>query len=123
MHSQLIIICFRVLTRAMGHQCSDEHLAELESLAGTASNEELYKALLPLAGMGPFTCTNAMQLLSRFDAIPCDSETLRHLKMCRGKSSITSSNLKQAAAEVRAALPTTTCCCCCCCQAVQNDDQ
>ena len=81
-------------------QCTDERLAKLESLADGSNDQDLYQALLPLAGMGPFTCTNVMQLMSRYDSIPCDSETLRHFKMCRGLSSTTAANLKRVAAEV-----------------------
>ena len=81
-------------------QCNQDTLARLEALAETGSDEELRKALQGLAGMGPFTCTNIMQLLSRFDCIPCDSETQRHLKMYRGLAKTTAANLKQVAAEV-----------------------
>ena len=81
-------------------QCDQDTLARLEALADTGTDEELRKALQGLAGMGPFTCTNVMQLLSRFDCIPCDSETQRHLKMYRGLAKTTAANLKQVAAEV-----------------------
>ena len=54
-------------------------LADLERWAGSLSDDELRAAVLKLAGMGPFTATNVLQLLGRFNHVPCDSETKRHL--------------------------------------------
>ncbi len=41
-----------------------------------AVEQEIRKA----AGMGPFTAANMLQLMGYYSHIPCDSETLRHLK-------------------------------------------
>ena len=62
-------------------QAEDGLLAELETHADDMDDDELQAAILPLAGMGPFTCTNVMMLLKRFGRVPCDSETRRHLQV------------------------------------------
>lgn len=60
-------------------QAEDGILEALEQEAGSLDQAQLQAAILKLAGMGPFTCTNVMTLLRRFDRVPCDSETKRHL--------------------------------------------
>ena len=65
-----------------------------------AETPELHQVLLKLPGMGPFTAANALMLLGRFDMIPSDSETARHLKQAHGKTGITPRNLQEVAQKV-----------------------
>lgn len=44
-------------------QVLDGAVASLQAEVGSLSAAELYKRLLPFAGMGPFTAANVLQLL------------------------------------------------------------
>ncbi len=60
----------------------------------------IYKELLPLSGMGPFTAANVLQLLGHYERIAADTETMRHLK-CRHKlSGLSPKTLQEAAQKV-----------------------
>ena len=77
---------------------------DLEALEDrTISDEALLKRLTCLPGLGPFSAANMLQLLGRYAAIACDSETIRHLKAHRKLSDCSSRNVLQLAGEVRAA--------------------
>ncbi|EIE22161.1 DNA glycosylase [Coccomyxa subellipsoidea C-169] len=60
----------------------------------------LYKKLLPLSGMGPFTAANVLQLLGHFERIPADTETARHLKHRHKLSGLSPRTLQEAAQKV-----------------------
>lgn len=62
--------------------------------------EELYALLLSLPGVGPFTAANMMQLLGHYRRIPCDSETVRHLRKAHGLHQCTQANVQQHADQV-----------------------
>lgn len=40
--------------------------------------EEIRKYLLELPGIGPYAAANLLQLLGRYELLPCDSESVRH---------------------------------------------
>jgi endonuclease III len=60
----------------------------------------LYKKLLPLSGMGPFTAANVLQLLGHFERIAADTETARHLKHRHKLSGLGPKTLQEAAQKV-----------------------
>jgi 3-methyladenine DNA glycosylase/8-oxoguanine DNA glycosylase len=86
---------------ALAQQVLDGTAAALEQQAATGiTSDELHKGLLRLAGMGPFTGANMLELLGRFDRVPCDTETARHLAKAHGVSGGVSDAKKlQAAAQ------------------------
>lgn len=51
-------------------QVLDGVVGELEAASGTLSAAELYKRVLRLSGMGPFTSSNILQLLGMLP-VPC----------------------------------------------------
>ena len=69
---------------ALAQQALDGTLGALEEQAGTLPVADLQKALLRLAGMGPFTGANMLELLGRYERVPCDTETARHLAKAHG---------------------------------------
>ena len=75
-------------------------MAALELESSALSSDELHKALLGLAGMGPFTANNMLELLGHFDRIPADTETARHLAKTHGRSGLTAKNLQEVAQKV-----------------------
>ena len=60
----------------------------------------LYKKLLPLSGMGPFTAANMLQLLGHYERIAADTETARHLKHRHKIVGLSSKTLQEAAQKV-----------------------
>ena len=52
------------------------------------------------AGVGPFTAANMLQLLGHFDRVPCDSETIRHLRKVHKLSTCTQANVRELAQQV-----------------------
>ncbi|CAL8467324.1 g6861 [Coccomyxa elongata] len=60
----------------------------------------LYKKLLPLSGMGPFTAANMLQLLGHYERIAADTETARHLKHRHKISGLSSKTLQEAAQKL-----------------------
>jgi 3-methyladenine DNA glycosylase/8-oxoguanine DNA glycosylase len=40
--------------------------------------EEIREYLLELPGIGPYAAANVLQLLGRYELLPCDSESVRH---------------------------------------------
>lgn len=52
-------------------------LMDLEKLC---DGNELYQKLMPLSGFGDFVSSNALMCMGFYDAIPCDSETVRLIK-------------------------------------------
>ena len=50
-------------TRDLSMQVLDGAVSALEADAGSLSAADLYKRVLPLSGMGPFTAANVLQLL------------------------------------------------------------
>ena len=81
-------------------QMLDDTVAALELETSALPSEELHRALLRLAGMGPFTAANMLELLGRFDRIPADTETARHLAKAHGRSGLTAKNLQETAQKV-----------------------
>lgn len=51
-------------------------LAAIENPA--TSDEDLWKLLIALPGVGPYAAANIMQLLGRYHRLPLDSESVRH---------------------------------------------
>lgn len=47
-------------------------------------DEQVYKALLELPGIGPYAAGNLMQLLGRYSRLAIDTETIRHGKSALG---------------------------------------
>ena len=92
------------------NRCKSQHQQfsqVLDGTVGSLSLEEadldaavIYKKLLPLSGMGPFTAANVLQLLGHYERIAADTETMRHLK-CRHKlSGLSPKTLQEAAQKV-----------------------
>ena len=44
------------------------------------SSDEARNMLLQLHGFGPFTCANVLVCMGKYDTIPSDTETVRHIK-------------------------------------------
>ncbi len=60
----------------------DLDVARLEDPA--TSDEEAYKTLLDLPGIGPYGAGNLMQLLGRYSRLALDTESIRHAKNVLG---------------------------------------
>ncbi|KAK9803539.1 hypothetical protein WJX73_005893 [Symbiochloris irregularis] len=86
----------------LAQQVEDGALQELETDADSMSNDDVMQHIKKLSGMGPFTATNVLACMGRYDVIPCDSETLRHLKATRGSSFTSKATLQQDAAKAYA---------------------
>lgn len=67
--------------------------------------QEAEQAARKAAGMGPFTAANMLQLMGYYTRIPCDSETMRHLKKHHGVTSCPQGHLQEKAQQVPLALP------------------
>lgn len=61
----------------------------------TISTHELYQYILSIYGFGAFSSHNVVQLLGRYDVIPSDSETVRHLKLVSNINKSTKITMKQ----------------------------
>ena len=64
------------------------------------TEEEVYAVLLGLPGVGPFTAANMLQLLGHYRRIPCDSETVRHLRKAHGLHQCSQANVQHHADKV-----------------------
>lgn len=77
---------------------------QLEDFAAGSSSaatwQEAEKAVRKAAGMGPFTAANMLQLMGYYARIPCDSETMRHLKKHQGITSCPPGQLQEKAQQV-----------------------
>ena len=74
---------------------------DLEQLdESSMAEEEVYAFLLGLPGVGPFTAANMLQLLGHYKRIPCDSETVRHLRKAHGLHTCTQANVQHHADKV-----------------------
>ncbi len=62
------------------------------------TTEELYAALREIRGFGDYAANNILQLLGRFDRLPIDTETIRHMREHHGLAGETA-DLAQAARE------------------------
>lgn len=62
--------------------------------------QEAEQAVRKAAGMGPFTAANMLQLMGYYARIPCDSETMRHLKKHHGVTSCPQGGLQEKAQQV-----------------------
>lgn len=78
----------------------DGEVASLEVEGVNLDAAQLYKRVLPLSGMGPFTAANVLQLLGHYEEIPADTETMRHLKKHHKPPNLTSKDLKEVAQKV-----------------------
>jgi len=58
----------------------DEHLLTDPS----SSDDEVFKFLITLPGIGPYAAGNIMQLLGRYSRLAIDTETIRHAKSTLG---------------------------------------
>lgn len=47
-------------------------------------SESLLRMLCGMPGLGPFSAATLLQTLGRYDTVPCDTETLRHLRQHHG---------------------------------------
>lgn len=81
-------------------QVVDGTVAALELEAPETDAAALYKKLLPLSGMGPFTAANVLQLLGHYERVPADTETARHLKHRHKLSGLSPKTLQEAAQKV-----------------------
>eukprot|EP00884_Botryococcus_braunii_P022787 jgi/Botrbrau1/9192/Bobra.0236s0021.1 len=59
-------------------------LEGLEDIGETSST--IFKQLCNLPGLGPFTAGTLLQTLGHFERVPCDTETLRHIRHVHGIS-------------------------------------
>lgn len=74
---------------------------DLEQLdESSMTEEEVYAVLLGLPGVGPFTGANMLQLLGHYRRIPCDSETVRHLRKAHGVHQCTQADVQHYADKV-----------------------
>lgn len=64
------------------------------------SDEDVSAKLAKLPGLGPFSSANMLQLLGRYSAVACDSETIRHLKVHHRRTVADSKQAQKVAEEV-----------------------
>ena len=50
----------------------------------STEDEDVYRYLIELPGIGPYAASNIMQLLARYSRIPVDTESVRHGRMVLG---------------------------------------
>ena len=62
------------------------HIDEAWLTDSSQSDEEVFKFLISLPGIGPYAGGNIMQLLGRFSRLAVDTETIRHGKSALGMS-------------------------------------
>lgn len=72
-----------------------EHKLTAMSNDVTVTTHTLYKEVLALYGFGAFAANNVVQLLGRYDVVPSDSETARHIKQVNGMLKTTKLDMKQ----------------------------
>ena len=77
----------------------DINLEELEE--SSLDDVDLLKELQKLPGIGPFSATNMLQLLGRYQNIACDSETVRHMRHHHKMAGCTNSNVKSMTEKVQ----------------------
>jgi 3-methyladenine DNA glycosylase/8-oxoguanine DNA glycosylase len=58
-------------------------------------DEQLFKALVKLPGIGPYAAANIMQLLGRYGRLPLDTEAARHGREVLGVKGTTASVMRQ----------------------------
>ncbi|KAK9862094.1 hypothetical protein WJX84_009298 [Apatococcus fuscideae] len=69
----------------------------------TTTWQDAEKEVRKAAGMGPFTAANMLQLMGHYAHIPCDSETMRHLKKHHGLTACAQGQLQEKAQQAYAA--------------------
>ena len=62
------------------------HIDEAWLTDSSVSDEDVFKFLITLPGIGPYAGGNIMQLLGRFSRLAIDTETIRHGKSALGMS-------------------------------------
>ncbi|CAH1420471.1 unnamed protein product [Lactuca virosa] len=72
-------------------------LMDLEKLC---DGNELYQKLMPLPGFGDFVSNNALMCMGFYDAIPCDSETVRLIKQVHQREDCDKKNMNVMAMEI-----------------------
>ncbi|KAK9851355.1 hypothetical protein WJX84_010076 [Apatococcus fuscideae] len=81
----------------------DIQLEAFEAGSSSATSwEEVEPEIRKAAGMGPFTAANVLQLMGYYGHVPCDSETMRHLKKHHGVTSCPPGQLQQRVQQVYA---------------------
>lgn len=65
----------------------------------STSDEEAFKFLLTLPGIGPYAAGNVMQLLGRYSRLALDSESLRHARTVLGMEGTDAELMKRLAAH------------------------
>jgi endonuclease III len=78
----------------------DLDLSSLRLQEGAQGAGALQQRLLQLPGIGPFGASNLLQLLGHQEAIPCDTETVRHLQACHGRRGCSLGNVRAMAQQV-----------------------
>lgn len=61
----------------------------------TLSDEQLFRDLVDLPGIGPYAAANILQLLGRYDRLPLDTESVRHGKTVLGMTGSSSQIMKR----------------------------
>lgn len=52
-----------------------------ENIINSIASSQLYDIVHSIDGFGPFSARNICQLLGKYDVVPCDTETIRFMKM------------------------------------------
>lgn len=87
----------RLVELAKMHRSGAIDVAWLEDAA--TPTEEIREYLLELPGIGPYAAANLLQLLGRYELLPCDSESVRHGREVLGMKGSSAQIMKQVAAH------------------------